>query len=311
MQAAKTDSSMEQTSGANHLPLVSVVIPVFNDRDSLILCLGALGKQEYAGPLEIIVVNNGAPGDLTDLMEQFVNVVFIDEPKAGSYAARNAGIARASGTVLAFTDADCLPYPLWIVSGVRTLLAIPRCGFVGGRVQLVPRNPDRASVSELFDAMFGIPQRWYVEGRHFAATANMFTRCNVIQKVGAFRYDLRSSGDVEWGQRVFAADYSAVYDDAAVVRHPARDYAASIKKLRRTVAGERDRKPDWKSCVRWSLKALLPPHPRAMLHILRNGDFPTTPGQKLALLWLLFYLRWRGAIERMRLQFVRDESPRS
>jgi GT2 family glycosyltransferase len=310
MGATITNTS-EFQSPPSDLPFVSVIVPTYEHKDELLRCLGALQDQRYGGAIQLIVVNNGAPGDLADLAGKFPEVVFIDEPKPGSYAARNAGIARATGSVLAFTDADCLPDPTWIARGVRTLLSDSRCGLVGGRVQLFPRNPVRPSAAELYDAVFGIPQRWYVERRHFAATANMLTRRDVIQKVGGFRDDLRSSGDAEWGQRVFALGYSAVYDDGALVRHPARDYAERIKKLRRTVAGERDRRPDWTSCIRWSLHSLRPPPLNAVLRVLQSKDFQTTPRQKLQLLWLVFYLRWRAAIERMRLQLVRDESPRS
>ena len=82
-------------------------------------------------------------------------------------------------------------------------------------------------------------------------------------------------------------------------------------KLRRTVAGERDRRPDWTSCIRWSLNSPRPPPLNTVRRVLQSKDIQTTPRQKLSLLWLVFYLRWRAAIERLRLQFARDESPRS
>jgi glycosyltransferase involved in cell wall biosynthesis len=311
METTTADLTMERLPEAGGLPLVSVVVPVFNDRPSLLLCLGALGRQEYAGSFEIIVVNNGAPGDISDLAAEFPGVVIVDEPKPGSYNARNAGIARARGSILAFTDADCLPDPAWIATGVRTLLANPRCGAVGGRVQLVPRDPANATTAELFDAMFGIPQRGYVQRRHFAATANMLSRREVMDVVGSFRGDLRSAGDAEWGQRVFAAGYVLAYEEAASVRHPARDYEEQIKKLRRTAAGERDRNPDWGSCLRWSLQRIGPPPLNSIRRVIQSAEFPTTVGQKIALLWLVVFMRWRTAIERLRLQLVAGESPRS
>src|SRR5882672_1210037 len=121
MSATITDTSKFQSAPAD-MPFVSVIVPAYEHKDELLRCLAALQNQQYAGAIEFIVVNNGAPGDLADLAGEFPRVVLIDEPKPGSYAARNAGIARAKGSILAFTDADCRPDPTWIARGVRTLL---------------------------------------------------------------------------------------------------------------------------------------------------------------------------------------------
>jgi glycosyltransferase involved in cell wall biosynthesis len=128
---------------------------VFNQTELLTGCLRALAGQDYPGPMEIVVVNNGVPGELARLATEFPDLVIIDEPAPGSYNARNAGIAQAKGDILAFTDADCVPEPGWISNGIRPLLASANCGLVGGRVRLVPRDPAKPSLAELHEITFG------------------------------------------------------------------------------------------------------------------------------------------------------------
>lgn len=297
------------TTNAMAQPLVSVIIPVF--RDSPAACLLALQEQSYTGPIEVIVVNNGVPGELDWLMPEFPSVVFVDEPNPGSYTARNAGMARAVGSILAFTDSDCAPDPDWLASGVRHLATDARCGLVGGRVRVIPRDPARISVAEAYDLTFGFRQRSYVEQGRFAVTANMMTRSDVVGCVGPFRGDLFSGGDADWGRRVAAAGYALVYDEDASVRHPARDYRDLIGKLRRAAAGERDRNPDWASCLRACLRRLAPLPRDSVRLILKESDHPTSTRRKLALFAMVALLRWRTAFERLRLQVSGSHSPRA
>ena len=307
-----TQPSFPATQGAAaSMPLVSVIIPVFNDNDGLRRCLHTLERQDYSGPYEVIVVNNGAPGDLDALAAEFPDVAFINEPEPGSYNARNTGMANANGSILAFTDADCMPDPGWLSSGIRPLLADPRCGLVGGQVRLVPRDPSRASLAELYDLLFGIPQEHYVRRREFAATANMLTRKDVVDAVGKFNSCLRSGGDAEWGGRVSTAGYELVYDDDAEVRHPARDRGELIKKIRRTVAGARDQNPGWRDCARFCLKRVQPLPIHTARLILRGPEFPVAPRRKALLLGFAVLVRWWTIVERLRLQLASSELPRS
>ena len=310
MQPAAS-SGAERRHDAGSRAFVSVILPVFQHKDELVRCLAALREQSYVGGYEVIVVNNGAPEYLADLPAHFPEVALIHEPKPGSYNARNAGIAHAAGDLFAFTDADCLPARDWLGNGVRPLLADPTCGLVGGRIQLTPHDPARITVAELHDLMFGLNQKHYVVRRRFAATANMLTRRDVVMKVGHFRGDLRSGGDVEWGQRVSDAGYSLVYEDSATVRHPARDYPELIRKLRRTAAGERDRGPDWRSCLASCLRRLWPIPLHTLRLIAEARGLPINARQKLQLAGFVTYVRWRTAFERFRLQLARNESPRS
>jgi GT2 family glycosyltransferase len=69
--------------------------------------------------------------DLLNSKYPFVKQVMVEKP--GQVDALNAGVERASGEIVAFTDDDCVPYPDWLAKIEAHFLAGPKVGGVGGR----------------------------------------------------------------------------------------------------------------------------------------------------------------------------------
>jgi glycosyltransferase involved in cell wall biosynthesis len=231
---------MSAASGfsADHIPFLSVIIPVFNEGARLRLCLDALASQTYPKDrYEVIVVDNGSDEPPVWVMHEYPEVVFVEESRPGSYAARNRGIGLAKGEVFAFTDGDCIPDSYWLANGAKEVIADPSVGLVGGRVEFFFRDPERPTVAELYDSIMYLNQRTAVEVTGFAATANMFTSRSVLKDVGVFDAQVKSGGDREWGQRVRSRGYRLVYAEDAVVKHPARDTFAKISSRNVRVLG--------------------------------------------------------------------------
>jgi glycosyltransferase involved in cell wall biosynthesis len=211
------------------LPRVSVIIPVRNDAARLRRCLEALGRQSLREPFEILVVDNDSSDHPSRCVADHPRARLLFEPRSSSYAARNSAIAAARGDILAFTDADCIPAPDWLQRGVRSTLEAGNSAFVGGRIQVFAHDPQRPTAAELYELMHAFPQRAYVQRHSFSATANLFAKRDVFERVGPFDAELVSSGDFEWGQRARAAGIDAHYADDVLVTHPAR---MSIHELR-------------------------------------------------------------------------------
>ncbi len=168
-------------------PFVSVIIPVFNDAERLRLCLQALERQSYPRDrYEVVVVDNGSDDDLQPVVDPYKQVVLLRERRPGSYAARNAGIAKAKGDILAFTDADCIPDRQWIALGAARFLAADNCGLVAGQIELFFQNPSQPTAVELYDSIkIGFPQAEFVAESHYGATANLFTSKAIVEAVGS------------------------------------------------------------------------------------------------------------------------------
>jgi len=223
---------------------VSVIIPVYNDSARLQTCLHALENQTYPkADFEVIIVDNGSDEPIEPVVEKFPRAKVLHEPQPGSYAARNRGIAHATGEIVAFTDADCVPAPDWLERGVAALLGTRGCGLVGGRVDVFFKDSERPGSVELYDASRGFRQEKYIEVDHFGVTANMLTFRALFAQLGGFDAGLKSYGDVEWGRRVAANGYGLVYADEAVVAHPARDTLLALsRRILRVVGGRHDMK---------------------------------------------------------------------
>jgi glycosyltransferase involved in cell wall biosynthesis len=88
--------------------LVSVVIPAFNEAAYVAGAIESVLEQTYA-PIECIVVNDGSTDQTSEIVGSFgASVQLIDQPHGGPSKARNRGIRAATGTYVAFLDADDL-----------------------------------------------------------------------------------------------------------------------------------------------------------------------------------------------------------
>lgn len=90
----------------------SIVIPAYNAGSTLAACLAACCSQSRT-PHEVIVVDDGSTDDTARIAAAFP-VRYVYQKNAGPAAARNRGAAEATGDILVFTDADCVPEPDWI-----------------------------------------------------------------------------------------------------------------------------------------------------------------------------------------------------
>jgi CDP-glycerol glycerophosphotransferase len=90
-------------------PKVSVVVPVYNVAPYLGSCLWTLSNQTYRN-LEIVVVDDGSTDGSLAVAQRAQRrdrrIRIIRQANAGLSAARNAGIAAATGEFLAFVDSD-------------------------------------------------------------------------------------------------------------------------------------------------------------------------------------------------------------
>jgi len=218
------------------LPTVSVVIPVRNDEASLRNCLAAIARQTYPSDHVQVLVADSASDPPVGAQAGYEGIEVVRVERPGSYSARNAALEQATGDVIAFTDADCIPHENWIENGVDSLVA--GADRVAGKIEVFVRHPSKATSVELLELMFAFPQQDFVAIQGFGATANLLAWRRVVDDVGYFDAGLASGGDVEWGRRATDAGLSLVHDPSVVVRHPARRTLPALARQRlRTIRG--------------------------------------------------------------------------
>lgn len=273
-------------------PRISVVIPHYNDLQGLGCCLDSIDRQTISrDEFEVIVGDNASPCGL-EAVEAVVagraRVVSVTEKGAGP--ARNGAAAEARGTILAFTDSDCVVEPQWLAagSGMVTLGT-----FIGGHMYVLPPT-GQLTGSAAVELALAFDNESYVRKSKFTVTANLFVMRSDFEQIGGFRTGV--SEDIEWCNRAVQMGMTIDYCAEASVGHPPRpDWAAMLKKTRRI---QRElfllslEQPHGR--LRWVLRSAMQPAliPSDYARVLRT---PATAGARGKALSALIALRlWRG-----------------
>ena len=217
---------------------VSIIIPVADDVVGLRRTLGSVIASINASTCaaEVIVVNDGSEGAISEVCESFETSEVKLPVNRGSYCARNEGIHASRADILAFLDADQKVELNWLSEG---LSAVQNADYVAGNVQIT-LTPG-SGWWERLDRIVAFPVEKMLHTSHFGPTANLFVRKSVFDESGTFDERLRSGGDMEFGDRVMrAGSYRQVYCPNAISYHPARNMRQKIGKIRRVVIGQFD-----------------------------------------------------------------------
>src|SRR5260221_4832266 len=86
-------------------PLVSVIIPVKNNEQTLETCLRSI-KRSYYKNIEVVVVNDHSTDNTVDVAHRYECTVLTPEMGGGANNARNFGAQHAKGDILIFIDSD-------------------------------------------------------------------------------------------------------------------------------------------------------------------------------------------------------------
>ena len=191
--------------------MVSVIVPARDASGTLPALLDALAAQDLTERFELIVVDDDS-GDGTGALaaaHRAVDIV-VPGPGEGPGAARNAGVRVATGDVLAFTDADCVPDPGWLRAG---LAALAEHDLVQGRV-------DPAGPAGPFDRTVSVDRLTLL-----FETANLLIRRELFDGLGGFeawlapRRGKELAEDVWLGRPALRAGARVTYAPEARVRH--------------------------------------------------------------------------------------------
>ena len=101
MQARMADKDMNGAS-----LLVSVILPAFNRAWALTEAVDSVLSQDYPH-IELIVVDDGSTDNTQDLLEPYKDrIILLTQENKGVSAARNAGIKKSKGALIALLDSD-------------------------------------------------------------------------------------------------------------------------------------------------------------------------------------------------------------
>lgn len=204
-------------------PSVSVVIPHYNDPDSLARVVAAVRAQDYAGEVEIVVADDGS--EVTPVVEG-ATVVAQDDLGFRAAAARNLGAGAATGEVLAFLDADTVPEPGYLSAVVPHIVGDARAVVVGAR-RTGPEREEPQWLRDAWAATTNLRDADHTAWRYIISAVLTCSR-EFFDGVGGFDPTFVGYGGEDWefGFRAWNAGATFVHEPAAVAVHDEPDFGA-------------------------------------------------------------------------------------
>lgn len=282
-------------------PLVSIIIPSFNQGRFIRKTLESIFEQDYR-PFEVVVVDGASTDETVSVLKAFSHhpeLKWVSEPDRGVVDAVNKGFARATGIFAAIQSSDDFYLPGAISAAVRALQADTRLAFVFGDIQKVDADGEEISRTHL--PAYSLEN--ILALRTWIPQPSTFFRLSVAQQLGGWRESVPYAADTDlWFRMAFRAP-AAKLDQLMAGRrvHDAqrdkqgaritRDYHhmiaelaplhASPWRLRRAaqvgclhVASRYSRGSAWVEWIRGLQIALLDPHSLAQtgwLHLVPGG----------------------------------------
>jgi GT2 family glycosyltransferase len=201
-------------------PRVSVIICTYNGARTLDECLDGFDRLDYPD-YEMLVVDDGSTDNSRSIAERRGHTV-IGTGGRGLSAARNIGLAAATGEIVAYIDDDAWPDPHWLKHLVRTFASgdykavggpnVPPPGgtFTAACVAASPGGPNHVLISDH-------------EAEHVPG-CNMAFRRQQLAEIGGFDETFRIAGDdVDVCWRIQEKGWTIGFSPGAVVLHRRRD----------------------------------------------------------------------------------------
>lgn len=216
------------------MPLVSIILLVWNHTDDLSACLTALQNQTFAG-FDVILVDNGSSDAayLDGLQERYprlrLTVRKLDS-NLGFAAGNNIGARLAQGRWLALLNTDAFPEPFWLEALLKAAGAHPQHAVFASR-QIQANTPSLLDgAGDAYHASGMAWRRFYNRPvREYGLQAQeVFSACPAAAlylredflNAGGFDEDYFSYfEDVDLGFRLRLGGGKCLYVPEAVVRH--------------------------------------------------------------------------------------------
>nr|WP_220100297.1 glycosyltransferase family A protein [Alteromonas lipotrueae] len=228
-----------------HDPVISVLIPVYNDINRIEACIESLVKQELSPKFEVIVIDNGSTDGTYELLKQLKPIASFSLEVTqclvpGSYAARNHGLTLAKGEYAAFTDSDCIVSKHWLKYLYSEILQFSGDTIIAGKMEFFPDPSKFTEQSAIdFENLFSMKQDENARNGK-CITANFFCSMALLEKHKGFNEQLKSGGDVELSTRVVDDGGQVIFADSALVTHPSRNKEELVIKRKRIIGGTWD-----------------------------------------------------------------------
>ncbi len=200
------------------MPQVSVIIPTYN-RAHLVGDAIQSALNQIFSDLEIIVVDDGSTDNTTEVVQRFHDprIKYLRRENGGPAAARNTGLAIASGAYISFLDSDDLLLPETLLLQLDGLGSSDLNGLVYGQYYVISSPGEARYLHDIYDDNIGLRQ--LLLGPQFVWPTVLIRR-SWLEKTGGFDETLRIGEEWELTLRLAMAgcQFVCVKKPLAIIR---------------------------------------------------------------------------------------------
>jgi glycosyltransferase involved in cell wall biosynthesis len=211
-------------------PRVSVVIPTYRHQDTIISTLESVFLQTFQD-FEVIVVNDGSPDATAEVLAPLAasgRIRYFEQSNKGQAAARNRGLAEATGEFIAFLDDDDLWPPDKLQWQVAYLERNPAIAAVGGGFEW---TGGRTASDTTWGCEGVVTAEMVSSGNPFASPGQTLIRTQVLCEIGGFDTSLWGADDLDlWFRMSLNAKIVAIRRTA--LRYRSHEQNASLDVIR-------------------------------------------------------------------------------
>ena len=201
--------------------MLSVIIPSYNSESTIEKCLNSLLGQSFSGDYEIILVDSSFDRTPLIVTSKYPGVNFTHlNKKTDPGTARNIGISKARGEVMAFIDSDCVAAQDWLDRVCNAHKSSYNA--IGGSVQ---NGNDKSNTVAWAGYMSEfrefIPEQSKREVTHIP-TCNISYKTKIFQTYGLFQGEYYPQEDLVFNHALSLSCEKILFDPTIQVYHTHR-----------------------------------------------------------------------------------------
>lgn len=197
---------------------VSIIIPTFNGGSRIGNCLDALLPQIAERGAEILVVDDGSADNTQEVVARYSGVRLFSQKNAGPGAARNRGALEAKGTIILFTDDDCVPTSDWLSAMIEPFDDPEVVGVKGvyrTRQKAVAARFVQVEYEDRYRLMAGLPDIDFIDTYSAGFRRDRFLEMNGYDD----SFPVACAEDIELSYRMSARGWKMKFVPTAIVYH--------------------------------------------------------------------------------------------
>ncbi len=200
-------------------PFVSIIVVVFNMAEYIGACLSSLVSLDYPKDRYEIIVVDGGSTDLTlKICEEFNVTCYVDK-RRGRGLARNVGLKKAKGEIVAFIDADCQAYTNWLSLHVANHSDKTIGAVVGSIIDPYLVTSTKASIMSHYVNFAEFDETLKRNYMYHAPTCNTSFKMSVLQGVNFFDEELDIYEDFLLSRKITDVGYKILFEPQAKILH--------------------------------------------------------------------------------------------